>query len=57
MPKALLDQLALAGKMVIPVGGNAAFYGQSIKLIKKIDQEKFEEENYSGFAFVPLVKK
>lgn len=49
VPQALKEQLKTGGRMVIPVGS-------SIKLIKRIDENKFEEEDYPGFAFVPLVK-
>lgn len=57
VPKDLKDQLAIGGRMVIPVNGGALRHGQSIVLIKKLGRDKFEEQKYPGFAFVPLVKK
>ena len=55
VPKALKDQLAIKGKMVIPVDTYGG--GQTIKLIEKIGKNNFQENNYPGFVFVPLVKK
>lgn len=57
MPEALKKQLKVGGRLVIPIGGGAAFYGQAIRLIKKLGEDRFEEQDYPGFAFVPLVKK
>lgn len=56
VPLALKEQLAVGGQMVIPIG-ESVFYGHSVKLIKKLDKNKFEEEDHPGFAFVPLIKK
>lgn len=52
LPKALPEQLCLGGKLVIPIGPG---YSCAIKSLKKIEQNKFQEEEYPGFAFVPLV--
>lgn len=49
IPEALKQQLKAGGRMVIPVKS-------SIKLLKKISDHKFEQEDYPGFAFVPFVK-
>ncbi|MDP3741394.1 MAG: protein-L-isoaspartate O-methyltransferase [bacterium] len=54
IPKALTDQLAIGGKMVIPVGSNL---NCSIHLIKKVSENDFIIEEFPGFAFVPLIKK
>lgn len=56
IPNKLKEQLAVGGRIVVPVGGNAFLFGQSIMLLKKIGRNEFEEENYPGFAFVPLLK-
>lgn len=49
VPEALKQQLKIGGRMVIPVKS-------SIKLLKKITEHKFEQQDYPGFAFVPFVK-
>ena len=47
MPDELLDQLKVGGRLVIPIKS-------SIWRVDKISEEKFEKEEYPGFAFVPL---
>jgi len=49
IPKDLKKQLAIGGKMVIPVGG-------SLWVLKKISDQDFQEEEYPGYVFVPLIK-
>ncbi len=52
VPKALIDQLAPGGRMVIPVGG----YGfQSLKVIAKHENEDLVSTDVLPVAFVPLV--
>lgn len=53
VPGALQMQLAIGGRMVIPVGDS---FLQSVKLIEKTGQASLREKDYPGFAFVPLVK-
>lgn len=53
-PAKLLEQLAIGGRMVIPVG--PAYGSQEIVAINKLAENKFKEERYPGFIFVPLVK-
>jgi len=48
IPLAWKEQLKVGGRLVLPVGN-------SIWLLIKKDQNKFEEKEYPGFAFVPLV--
>lgn len=48
VPQTLLDQLAEEGVIVIPVGG-------VVRKITKLSGNELEEEQYPGFAFVPLV--
>ncbi len=52
VPEALKEQLRDRGTMVIPVGPGAFC---TIKVLQKSGQ-KFAEQDYPGFAFVPLVK-
>jgi protein-L-isoaspartate(D-aspartate) O-methyltransferase len=53
-PGELLKQLAIGGRMVVPVG--QWFDAQDIVTIEKIADHKFAEERHPGFVFVPLVK-
>ena len=48
VPKELKKQLAVGGRLVIPVEN-------SIWVFEKISAKVFREEEYPGFAFVPLV--
>ncbi|MCD6097123.1 protein-L-isoaspartate O-methyltransferase [bacterium] len=48
IPPELKKQLAIGGRMVIPVK-------QDIVFLKKKKEDKFEEKNFSGFVFVPLI--
>lgn len=50
VPKELRDQLKVGGRLVVPQGG-------SIWLIIKKSQDMFEEREYPGFAFVPLLER
>ncbi len=50
IPEAWKKQLKVGGRLVTPVGG-------SIWLLEKISKDKFEEKEFPGFAFVPLVVK
>lgn len=55
VPKELIRELAVGGRMVIPIGPAAWWQGQSLKVVKKVSAEKIETEDYPGFAFVPFV--
>jgi protein-L-isoaspartate(D-aspartate) O-methyltransferase len=48
IPKDLKKQLKIGGRMVIPVKG-------SIWVVEKKSEKEFEEAEYPGFAFVPLI--
>jgi protein-L-isoaspartate(D-aspartate) O-methyltransferase len=50
IPKELKKQLAIGGRLVIPVKN-------SIWLIEKKYEKVFHEEEYPGFVFVPLVSE
>src|SRR4030042_2452341 len=49
IPNDLKKQLAVGGRMVIPVRG-------SIWMLEKISAKDFQEVEYPGFVFVPLIK-
>src|SRR3984893_2632964 len=53
VPPALKEQLAVGGRLVLPVGEEER-YQTLIKLTRKSDAE-FEEENLGAVAFVPLI--
>ncbi len=50
IPQAWREQLKVGGIIVSP-------WGSSIWLLKKKSETEFEETEYPGFAFVPLVEK
>jgi len=52
IPKSLKKQLAVGGRMVIPVGNKSS---QILKVVTKIDEDSFEIESIPEFAFVPLI--
>jgi len=52
IPDALKKQLAINGKMIIPVGTMSS---QTLKVLTKIEQNEFEIEEIPQFAFVPLI--
>jgi protein-L-isoaspartate(D-aspartate) O-methyltransferase len=54
-PYKLMEQLALGGRMVIPIGESGK--SQDVVLITRINDQDYAEEAYPGFAFVPLVKR
>lgn len=52
IPQALKEQLKVGGKLVLPVGE----WSQDIVMLEKEAEDKFREERYPGFAFVPLIE-
>lgn len=52
IPGALKKQLAIGGRLVIPVGDKTS---QTLKVITKVDNDEFEVENIPEFSFVPLI--
>ena len=54
VPNELKQQLAIEGKLVIPVGDRET---QILKAITRKDDETFEEKDYPQFKFVPLIGK
>lgn len=52
VPEALKKQLAVNGRMVIPVGNMST---QTLKVLTKTAEDEFEIEDIPQFAFVPLI--
>jgi len=52
IPQALVDQLAIGGIMVIPVGAEDQ---QRMIRVRKTGQDAVEEEDHGPFRFVPLI--
>ncbi|HEX6838329.1 MAG TPA: protein-L-isoaspartate(D-aspartate) O-methyltransferase, partial [Polyangia bacterium] len=52
VPDQLERQLAVGGRMVIPVG---EFREQRLVRIRRLDEDRFEREDLGGVQFVPLV--
>lgn len=51
IPKALLQQLAVGGRLVIPVGQDV----QKMKVVLRRSELDFEIQNYGDFKFVPML--
>ncbi|MFC2084318.1 protein-L-isoaspartate(D-aspartate) O-methyltransferase [Bacteroidota bacterium] len=54
VPESLKKQMAVGGRMVIPVGDRST---QVMKVLTKNSEENFEEKDVPSFAFVPLIGK
>jgi protein-L-isoaspartate(D-aspartate) O-methyltransferase len=52
IPDELLQQLAIGGVMVIPVGKGDV---QDMKRIRRIDENTFEDDTHGQFRFVPFL--
>ncbi|KAA3638529.1 MAG: protein-L-isoaspartate(D-aspartate) O-methyltransferase [Bacteroidetes bacterium] len=52
IPKALLEQLKIGGKMVVPVGKEV----QTMYCITRTGENEYEEETFADFRFVPFLK-
>ena len=53
VPKTLKQQLAIGGRLVIPVG--ASLDTQKLVRVRRISEDVYEEENLGGVRFVPLI--
>jgi len=52
VPKPLLNQLKIGGRLVIPVGENV----QTMTLFIRTGEKEFEKHEYGEFRFVPLLE-
>ncbi len=52
VPKALKEQLAIGGRLVIPVGSKTT---QIMHILTKVAENEFEVEKIPAFQFVPLI--
>lgn len=53
IPQALLQQLAIGGRLVIPVGNE--MHRQSLLRIRRISEDEYQQEDLGGVHFVPLI--
>jgi protein-L-isoaspartate(D-aspartate) O-methyltransferase len=53
VPEDLKQQLAINGRMVIPVGHE---HRQEMTVITRISESEFRSEKHGDFVFVPLLK-
>jgi protein-L-isoaspartate(D-aspartate) O-methyltransferase len=52
VPKALLSQLKIGGRLIIPVGDKT----QKMTLITRTEDKVFDKENLGDFVFVPMLE-
>lgn len=53
IPNTLKEQLALGGRLIIPVGPEHS--GQQLVCVSRVSETEFARENYGGVRFVPLL--
>ncbi|MDR2651574.1 MAG: protein-L-isoaspartate(D-aspartate) O-methyltransferase [Prevotellaceae bacterium] len=53
IPPKLLEQLAVGGRMVIPVGDSEI---QEMIVVDKLSDEKYKTEKFGRFSFVPMLQ-
>jgi len=53
VPQSLKEQLAIGGRLVIPVGSSRS--SQVLVRVRRISKDKYVEENLGGVRFVPLI--
>jgi protein-L-isoaspartate(D-aspartate) O-methyltransferase len=53
IPNALVEQLKVGGKLVVPIGEGSV---QRMKLITKISEDEFETKDFGDFSFVPMLE-
>jgi protein-L-isoaspartate(D-aspartate) O-methyltransferase len=55
VPPALLEQLAIGGKLIIPVGKQGSI--QRLQIITRNDAESYTTVEYEAVQFVPMIKE
>jgi protein-L-isoaspartate(D-aspartate) O-methyltransferase len=53
IPDALLKQLKIGGRLVVPLGGNNV---QVMTLVQRTGEETYDYSSHGNFVFVPLLK-
>ncbi len=53
IPKALMEQLKVGGKLVIPVGEDT----QTMIVVHRVTEKKFTQSKKGAFRFVPMLKE
>ncbi|WP_303290475.1 protein-L-isoaspartate(D-aspartate) O-methyltransferase [Marinobacter sp. SS5-14b] len=53
IPEALKQQLAVGGRLVIPIGEE--YSGQQLTCIRRVSETEFSREDYGSVRFVPLL--
>lgn len=53
IPRPLLDQLRLGGRLVVPVGAHPTM--QTLVRVRRIGESDYRHENLMGVLFVPLI--
>jgi protein-L-isoaspartate(D-aspartate) O-methyltransferase len=53
VPQPLKEQLAIGGRLVIPVGSQQ--FRQTLRKLTRLSKTQYEEEDLGGVAFVPLI--
>lgn len=53
VPRTLMDQLAIGGKLVVPEGDR---FGQKMVLVERVGKEEFRKSDHGHFSFVPLLR-
>ena len=52
LPKQLLLQLKIGGKLVVPIGKDI----QEMTVIERKSEKSFDKKTYGNFKFVPMLK-
>lgn len=55
IPQALKEQLAIGGRLVIPVSSQGWRFRESLRKLKRLSATEYVEEDLGPVAFVPLV--
>jgi protein-L-isoaspartate(D-aspartate) O-methyltransferase len=53
IPEDMRAQLAVGGRLVVPVGNDT----QDVVVLMRLSDQEFDEERYPGFSFSPLIEQ